>query len=278
MGAMSFRSFSDVLDQDDIPLDTIRSFSLATQESEHDAIAQRVAKEYGLPGLRTLWLCQGLNCSTRTISVAPPEQEGITRATRWWLSSTSAEATAIKNDFASIFDWHDANRLLTLGTRTPEFDTHFPQNNDMFSPRSSEQAASLLHAIHVRRLAQAYFPHVPLLASPFNHLYFASYEVPQHEKDDPQDSEREWNNVYPDPIGAFMDDVHALKFFAASNRPLPLNPPEWLVDFAKNGDTEWNVYKGLGIPMEQAYALAVENAACAKESLALPADMQPQVV
>ena len=57
---------------------------------------------------------------------------------------------------------------------------------------------------------------------------------------------------------------------------MPFNPPAWLLDFVKNGDTEWNVYKTLGIPVEQAYTLAVQNAAAPKDTLALPADVQLQ--
>lgn len=81
--------------------------------------------------------------------------------------------------------------------------------------------------------------------------------------------------VYTDPIGAFIDDPHALKYFAAMGCPLPDNTPDWLLDFAKNGDSEWNIYKTLGISMEQAYVLAVNNATSKKEILLLPEAFLP---
>lgn len=276
MGGMSFRSHLDILALEKLPLESIRAFSLATDVREQDAIAKNVLQNYGLSGLRTLWLCQGLNCSTRQLSVESPDQKGLTRATRWWLTSTSDEATAIKTDFANVQNLHDANLLLGMCTRTPRFDWRSPENNLVFLPGDCEDAASLLHAVHVRRLAQMYFAHLPDVASPLNHLYFGCYEVPEDDKDDPNDPERQWDCIYTDAMGAFLDDVHALKFFAASNRPLPMNPPDWLVDFAQNGDSEWGVYKALGIPMEQAYTLAVQNAVAPKDTLALPADVQSQ--
>lgn len=273
---MPFRSHLDIFDLDKLPIESIRAFSLATDDREQDAIAKNVLRNYGLPGLRTLWLCQGLNCSARGVSVEPTGRVGITRATLWWLTSSSDEATAIKADFASVQNMNDANLLLGMCTRTPCFDWRSPENNVVFSPGACEDTASLLHAVHVRRLAQKYFSHLPEVASPLNYLYVGCYEVPEDEKDDPEDEEAQWDNIYFDPIGAFMDDPHALKFFAASYRSLPFNPPEWLLDFVKNGDTEWNVYKTLGIPVEQAYTLAVQNAAAPKDTLALPADVQLQ--
>lgn len=271
---MPYRSHYEILELTKIPLESIRDFSLAVNDAEHEAIAQRVAQDYGLPGLRTLWLCQGLNCSTRGVSVEPTGQVGITRATGWWLTASSDVALAIKNDFMDIDNMEDANRVLSMGSRTPRFDRRTPENNLLFFPGDCEDSMSLLHAVHVRRLAQKYFAHLPEVASPLNYLYVGCYEVPEDEKDDPEDEDAQWDNIYFDPVGAFMDNPHALKFFAASKRLLPMNPPAWLLDFAIHGDTEWNIYKGLGISMEQAYTLAVENAAATKESLALPTGVQ----
>lgn len=258
-----------------IPLDRITAFSLASSPEEHIAIANQIYDVYGLLGLRTLWLCQGLEASTRSVSVMSPDQEGITRATRWWLTSQSDATQRIKKDFLAVTNRDDANRFLGICTRTPQFNLQSPESNTLFSPGSCEDTASLLHAVNVRRLAQTYFAHIPVVASPLNYLYTGHYEVPDADKDDPEDPERQWDPIYFDPLGAFIDDPHALKFFAASGRNLPMNPPDWLLDFAKNGDTEWNVYKTLGIPMEQAYALAVANAQTPNETLHLPDDMVP---
>ena len=56
----------------------------------------------------------------------------------------------------------------------------------------------------VSALAQKYFSHLPEVASPLNYLYVGCYAVPEDEKDDPEDEEAQWDNIYFDPIGAFM--------------------------------------------------------------------------
>ena len=114
IGCMPFRSHLDILNLEKLPIESIRAFSLATDDREQDAIAKNVLRNYGLPGLRTLWLCQGLNCSARGVSVEPAGRVGITRATLWWLTSSSDEATAIKADFASVQNMNDANLLLSM--------------------------------------------------------------------------------------------------------------------------------------------------------------------
>ena len=267
---MTLRQHYEILNLAKISLDQIAAFSLASRDEEHAAIARRIQTEYGLPGLRTLWMCQGLDASTRGVSVMSPDTPGATRATRWWLTSQDDAASQIKDDFLAITDRDEANRLLGMCSRQPQFNLQSPESNTLFSPGDCEDTASLLHAVHVRRLAQTYFPHIPEVASPLNYLYTNCYEVADADKDDHEDPEKQWDPIYHDPIGAFVDDEHALKYFAMDNRPLPMNPPEWLLDFAKNGDTEWNVYKALGIPLEQAYVLAVCNAASPKVMLALP--------
>lgn len=270
---MTFRTHSDILPLAKIPLNTIAVFCLATADTERDEIAKSIHTQYGADGLHTLWMCQGFECSTRSVSVKSPETKSLTRASNWWLTADTSETAAMKSDLAQVLDQHDANRLLGMCARTPQLNLQSPESNTMFAPGDCEDTESLLSAFHVRRLAQTYFPHLPIVASPMNHLYTQYYELADADKTDPEDPEKEWGPIYSDPLGAFIDDPHALKYFAMSNGNMPQNPPDWLLDFVKDGDSEWNVYKTLGIPMEQAYALAVANAQSAKEALPLPEDV-----
>lgn len=262
---MSFSTPSTILALNSIPLQKIRAFSSCYDTDAQTIIAQGIERIYGLEGLRSLWLCQGFQCSEPDTSGCPP-------ATQWWMAASNPFSQRIQEDFLSVTTTEDANTLLGLAARSPSL-MSVHKNGTMLLPDNCIDTKSLLWAVNVRRLAQSFFSHIPGVASPFNDLYFYSYEYVDKQEDDPGGSCRytTWEFIYSDPVGAFMDDTNALKYFAACNRPpaLPENPPQWLVDFYKNGDTEWNIYKGLGLPMEEAYALAMRSAVSA-ECIALP--------
>lgn len=269
---MSFRTTFDILELTKIPLERMSAFSLSNDVDEQNGMAEGIEQEYGMAGLRTLWMCQGLQCSTRTSSVLSSSAKGLTLATEWWLTTSSNSAAHLKNDFINVVSEDDANQLLGLCTRTPQLNLLSPQSDTLFVPEDCEDTASLLSAVHVRRLAQIYFPHLPQLALPLNHLYFNAYEGEFREDMVEEAKEREWDQVYHDPVGAFMDDPHALKYFASLNRSLPAHPPAWLVEFSKHGDPDWNMYKTLGISMEEAYHFAVQGAALT-QNLSLPENL-----
>lgn len=260
---MPFSKPSTILALTSIPLQKIMAFSSCYDTDAQTIIAQGIERIYGLEGLRSLWLCQGFQCSKPDTSGCPP-------ATQWWMAASNPFSQRIKKDFLSVATTEDANTLLGLAARSPSL-MSVHKNGTMLLPDDCIDTKSLLWAVNVRRLAQSFFPHIPEVASPFNDLYFHSYEATIVDESDSPLEHSQWEFIYPNPVGAFMDDTNALKYFAACNRPpaLPENPPQWLVDFYKNGDTEWNIYKGLGLPMEDAYALAMRSAVSA-ECIALP--------
>lgn len=258
---MSFSTPSTILDLTAIPLDDIAAFASCYDMNAQTIIAQGIEHNYGIEGLRSLWLCQGFQCNEPDTSGCPP-------ATQWWMEASNIFSQRIQKDFLSVATTGNANTLLGLAARSPSLMFAFQKNGKMLLPDNCNDTKSLLWAVNVRRLAQKFFPHIPDVVNPFNSLYFHSYETLIK---DESGGYCQWEFIYPDPVGAFMDDTNALKYFAACDGTpaLPENPPQWLVDFYKNGDPQWNMYKTLGITMKDAYLLATRPGV-AVECLALP--------
>lgn len=196
-----------------------------------DYIAKKIYQEYGVTGLRTLWLCQGFDNHGSV-----QRTYGLTHATCWWLTSEN-ECTAIMvRDFANIKSEENANILLSMACASPEINNLSRQENALFVPEDWEDSESLLWAVQVRNVARVFFTSYPDMASPLNELYFETY-VHGH---DAHGSYRE--PVYLHAGEAFWDDDAALKYLALCRQVWPRNTPSWLDEFLKHGDDEWNAY------------------------------------